>query len=328
VLLSRGADMRRREFLSLVSGAAAWPLAANAQKTALPTVGFLSGVSPKAYAEIVAAFLQGLKESNFIVGENVSVEYRWAEGQYDRLPAMAADLVNRQVAVIVANTPAAPVAKAATRNIPIVFLSSDDPVEIGLVASMNRPGGNVTGVSVISSALGGKQLGVLRQMVPTARSISYLVNPANPNSESNIKSVQQGALAIGLQMNILNARTEPEIDAAFRVHADAFVVAPDSFFIGRSDQLTALAARHAVPTIYPFREFTASGGLLSYGASVPDLYRQVGMYTGRILRGAKPADMPVLQPTKFALVINLKTAKSLGLEIHPQLLATADEVIE
>lgn len=320
--------MRRREFVSLVIGTAVWPLAARAQKPATPTVGFLSGVSAAAYAQNVTAFLNGLKESNYLVGENVAIEYRWAEGQYDRLPSMAADLVNRQVAVIVANTPAAPVAKAATANIPIVFLSSDDPVEIGLVTSMNRPGGNVTGVSVISSALGAKQLGVLRELVPTARSIAYLVNPANPNSESNIKNAQQGARALGLQMQIRNASTEAEIDAAFRVQVDAFAVAPDSFFIGRTDQLVALAARYAVPTIYPFREFTAAGGLLSYGASVPDLYRQVGAYTGKILRGAKPADMPVLQPTKFALVINLKTAKTLGLEFHPQLLATADEVIE
>jgi ABC-type uncharacterized transport system substrate-binding protein len=321
--------MRRRSFIILLGGAvAAWPLVARAQKTAMPTVGFLSGVSPKAYARNVAAFVQGLKETNYFVGQNVAIEYRWAEGQYERLPQMAADLVTRQVAVIVANTPAAPVAKAATPNIPVVFLSSDDPVEIGLVASMNRPGGNVTGVSVISSALAGKQLGVLRDLVPAARSIAYLVNPSNPNSQSNVKSAQAGALALGLQIHILNASTEAEIDAAFRVQSDALVIAPDSFFIARSDQLLALAARHSVPTVYPFREFTAAGGLLSYGASVPDLYRQVGVYTGKILQGAKPADLPVLQPTKFALVINLNTAKALNLAIPSGVLAIADEVIE
>jgi putative tryptophan/tyrosine transport system substrate-binding protein len=320
--------MRRRKFISFVTGAAVWPLAARAQNPATPTIGFLNGASPNAYAQNVAAFLQGLKEANYIASQNVAIEYRWAEGQYDRLPRMAADLVNRQVAVIVANTPAAPAAKAATTNIPIVFLSSEDPVEIGLVTSMNRPGGNVTGVSVVSSALAGKQLGVLRELVPAARSIGYLVNPTNPNSEHNVRSAQQGALALGLQMHILNASTEPEIDAAFRVQADALLIAPDSFFIGRSVQLVALAARHAVPTIYPFREFAAAGGLLSYGASVPDLYRQIGVYSGKILQGAKPADMPVLEPTKFELVINLKTAKALNLAIPSGVLAIADEVIE
>lgn len=320
--------MRRREFITLVGGATVWPLTGRAQNPATPTIGFLNGASPKAYAQNVAAFLQGLKEANYIAGQNVAIEYRWAEGQYDRLPRMAADLVNRQVTVVVANTPAAPAAKAATTNIPIVFLSSEDPVEIGLVTSMNRPGGNVTGVSVVSSALAGKQLGVLRELVPAARSIGYLANPTNPNSEHNVRSAQQGALALGLQMHILNASTELEIDAAFRVQADALLIAPDSFFIGRSVQLVALAARHAVPTIYPFRDFTAAGGLVSYGASVPDLYRQIGVYTGKILQGAKPADMPVLEPTKFELVINFKTAKALNLVIPSGVVAIADEVIE
>ena len=320
------ATMRRRELITLLTGAAIWPLAARAQSSAMPTVGFLNGASPRAYTRNVAGFLQGLKETNYVVGQNVTIEYRWAEGQYDRLPRMAADLVNRQVAVIVANTPAAPTAKAATTNIPIVFLSGEDPVEIGLVTSLSRPGGNVTGVSLISSALGGKQLGVLRELVPAARSIVYLVNPTNPNSEHNVERPRGAAL--GLQMHVLNASTEPEIDAAFRVQADALAVAPDSFFIGRSDQLVALAARHAVPTIYPFREFTAAGGLLSYGVSLPDLYRQVGVYTGKILQGAKPADMPVLLPTKFELVINLKTAKALGLTISGGVLSIADEIIE
>ena len=292
------ATMRRRELITLLTGAAIWPLiAARAQSSAMPTVRFLNGASPRAYTRNVAGFLQGLKETNYVVGQNVTIEYRWAEGQYDRLPRMAADLVNRQVAVIVANTPAAPTAKTGFRDVPIVFLSGEDPVEIGLVTSLSRPGGNVTGVSLISSALGGKQLGVLRELVPAARSIVYLVNPTNPNSEHNVRNAQEAAQALGLQMHVLNASTEPEIDAAFRVQADALAVAPDSFFIGRSDQLVALAARHAVPTIYPFREFTAAGGLLSYGVSLPDLYRQVGVYTGKILQGAKPADMPVLLPT-------------------------------
>jgi putative ABC transport system substrate-binding protein len=319
--------MRRRDFI-LAGAMAAWPLAARAQQEAMPTVGFLSGTSPEAYARSVTAFLEGLGESNYVVGENLSIEYRWADGQFDRLPGMAADLVKRQVSVIVANTPAAPVAKAATTKIPIVFLSTDDPVESGLVSSINRPGGNVTGVSTISSALGAKQLGLLRELVPTAKSIAYLANPANPNSKSNLKSVQQGALALGLEMRVLDASTDPEINAAFQAQADAFVIAPDSFFIARGHQIVALAARHAVPAIYPLREFIVAGGLLSYGVTVPDLYRQVGAYTGKILRGTKPVDMPVLQPAKFALVINLKTAKALNLAIPSGMIANADEVIE
>ena len=320
--------MRRRQFISFLAGAAVWPRAARAQKPETPTVGFLSGASPKAYARNVAAFLGGLKEANHVVGQNLAIEYRWAEGQYDLLPRMAADLANRRVAVIVANTPAAPAAKTATTKIPIVFLTSEDPVQIGLVSSLNQPGGNVTGVSVISSALGGKQLGVLRELVPAARSVGYLVNPTNPNSENSVRNTQEGAIALGLKMRILTAATESEIDEAFRVQIDALAIAPDSFFISRTDQLVALAARHALPTVYPFREFSEAGGLLSYGASVPDLYRQVGVYTGKILQGAKPAEMPVLQPTKFELVINLKTAKALKVAIPSGVMAIADDVIE
>jgi putative tryptophan/tyrosine transport system substrate-binding protein len=322
-------DMRRREFITLLGGTAiSWPLAARAQQAAMPVIGFLNGVSPQAYALNVAGFLQGLKETGYIEGQNVTIEYRWAEGQYDRLPGMVADLVRRQVAVIVANTPAAPAAKAATTKIPIVFLSGDDPVQNGLVTSLNRPGGNVTGLTLISSALEGKQLGVLRELVPAATSIAFLVNPTNPNSEANVRGAQEAARTLGQQIHILNASTETEIDTAFQVRSDALVVAPDGFFINRSDQLVALAVRHAVPTMYPFRGFTAAGGLMSYGVSLPDQYRQLGAYTGKILQGAKPADLPVLQPTKFELVINLKTAKTLGLTIPPGVLAIADEVIE
>jgi putative ABC transport system substrate-binding protein len=322
-------DMRRREFITLLGGTAiSWPLAARAQQAAMPVIGFLNGVSPQAYALNVAGFLQGLKETGYIEGQNVTIEYRWAEGQYDRLPGMVADLVRRQVAVIVANTPAAPAAKAATTKIPIVFLSGDDPVQNGLVTSLNRPGGNVTGLTLISSALEGKQLGMLRELVPAATSIAFLVNPTNPNSEANVRGAQEAARTLGQQIHILNASTETEIDPAFQVRSDALVVAPDGFFINRSDQLVALAVRHAVPTMYPFRGFTAAGGLMSYGVSLPDQYRQLGAYTGKILQGAKPADLPVLQPTKFELVINLKTAKTLGLTIPPGVLAIADEVIE
>jgi putative ABC transport system substrate-binding protein len=241
---------------------------------------------------------------------------------------MAADLVRRRVAVIAANTPAAPVAKAATRNTPIVFLTADDPVESGLVTSLSRPGGNMTGVSLISGALGGKQLGLLRELVPAATSVGFLVNPANPNSQAYVRGAQEAARTLGQQIHILNASTEPEIDTAFQGRADAVVVAPDGFFISRSDQLVMRAGRHAVPTMYPFRDFTAAGGLISYGVGLSDQYRQFGIYTGKILLGAKPADLPVLQPTTFELVINLKTAKMLGLTIPPGVLAIADEVIE
>ena len=325
--------MRRRDFISLIGSAAAtWPLAARAQRPAIPVIGVLRGASAKAYAPNVSGFLQGLKESGYIEGQNVTIDYRWAEGQYDRLSGMADDLVRRQVAAIVANTVAAPVAKTATTNIPIVFLSGDDPVANGLVTSLNRPRGNVTGISLISGALGSKQLGALHELMPTARSILFLINPTNLVSKPYLKGAQEAARTLGHQIRIANASTEIEIDKAFAGladgRADAVVVAPDSFFIDRSGQLIALAARHAVPTIYPFREFTAGGGLMSYGVSLPDLYRQAGVYTGKILKGAKPVDLPVLQPTKFELVLNLKTAKVLGLAVSPSLLALADEVIE
>ena len=319
--------MQRREFIALVGGATAWPIAARAQQP-VPVVGFLNGASPQAYAPNVTGFLLGLKETGYIEGQNVAIEYRWAEGHYDRLPALAADLVHRQVAVIAANTSAVPAAKAATTKIPIVFLTANDPVEAGLVKSLNRPGGNVTGVSLISGALGAKQLELLREVVPAATSVAFLVNRTNPNMELYIRGVQEAARTLAQEIQIVNASTAAEIDAAFQGRGGALVVAPDGFFIGMSDQLAALALRHALPTMCPFREFTAAGGLMSYGVSLPDQYRQFGIYTGKILQGASPADLPVLQPTKFELVINLKTAKALGLAIPPGVLARADEVIE
>jgi putative ABC transport system substrate-binding protein len=280
----------------------------------------------------VAGFLRGLKETGYIEGQNVSVEYRWAEGQYNRLPEMAADLVGRKVAVIVANTSATPAAKGVATNIPIVFISGDDPVAKGLVTSLNRPGGNATGVSLISIELGAKELELLHELVPAAASIGLLVNPTNSTAKPNVRDTLEAARMLGQQIHILNASEEAEIDTAFatlaRLRAEALVVGPDSFLIGRTEQIVALAARYAIPTMYPFRDFTAAGGLVSYGTDLAEGYRLAGVYTSRILSGAKPADLPVIQPTKFELVINLKTAKALGIEIPPQLIARADEVIE
>ena len=324
--------MRRRDFIKVIaSSAAAWPLAARAQQKATPVVGFINSASPKPYAPNVEGFLQGLKDAGYIEGRNVSIEYRWAEGQYDRLPAMAAELVRRDVTVIVANTPAAPIVKAATSTIPVIFLTGEDPVGSGLVVSLNRPEGNVTGIAITGPVLLGKQLGVLHQLVPAATSISVLVNPHNPVSESSIKGAQEAARALGRQVvRVLNASTETEIDRAFAslARGDGLVVAPDSVFIARRDQLVALAARGGVLTIYPFREFTSAGGLLSYGASLPERFRQAGIYAGKILQGAKPGDLPVQQPTKYELVINLTAIRNLSLELPPALLALADEVIE
>lgn len=322
--------MRRREFITLLGGAAMWPLRARAQQKAIPIVGFINSASPKSYAPNVKGFLEGLKEAGYIEGRNVSIEYHWAEGQYDRLPAMAAELVRHNVTMIVANTPAAPIVKAATATIPVVFLTGEDPVGSGLVVSLNRPEGNVTGIAVTGPLLLGKQLGLLHQLVPAATAISVLVNPHNPVSEPSIEGAQEAARALGRQVRVLNASTEAEIDKAFAslARADGLVVAPDSFFNARRDQLVALAARGGVPTIYPFREFTSAGGLMSYGASLPERFHQAGIYAGKILQGTKPGDLPVQQPTKYELVINLKATRNLGLELPPSLLALADEVIE
>ena len=323
----------RRKFLATLGGAAAaWPFAVRAQQPAMPMIGFLSGVSPGPFAQRLAAFRQGLNETGFIEGRNVAIEYRWAEGQYDRLPALATDLVGRRVVVIVAYTNAAALAaKAATTTIPIVFLVGDDPVRLGLVASLARPGENITGVSWFGADLETKQLSLLHELVPNAAVIALLVD-LNALPAARVSQVEAAARALGLQLVVLNARIPSDIDIAFaslvRERAGALVVGGGAFLLSRRDQIIALAARHAIPAIYGFREYSADGGLISYGNHIPDSFRRAGVYTGRILKGDKPADLPVEQPTKFELVINLKTARALGLQIPDKLLALADEVIE
>jgi putative ABC transport system substrate-binding protein len=326
--------VRRRAFISLLGGAAAaWPLAVRAQQSAVPVVGFLSSQSAATSAYLVAALRQGLNESGFIESQNMAMEYRWADGRYDQLPALAAELVRRPVAVIVASAPpAALAARAATSTLPIVFSGGIDPVKLGLVAGLNRPGGNITGVSQFSTALEGKRLELLHELVPHAAVIAMLVNPTFAGTDAITDDMQSAARALGLKLNVLKASSEHDLEAAVasigQLGAGALVVASDPFFFGRHDRVVTVVAHHAVPAIYQFREFAAAGGLMSYGTNLADAYRQVGVYTGRILKGEKPGDLPVVQPTKFELVINLKTGKTLGLDVPDKLLARADEVIE
>jgi ABC-type uncharacterized transport system substrate-binding protein len=327
--------VKRREFITLVGGATvAWPLAARAQQPAMPVIGFLSVASPGPFAHLVAAFRQGLQETGYIDGQNVTIEYRWAEGQYDRLPSLAADLVRRPVAVIVATggSAAARAAKAATATIPIVFSSGADPVKVGLVAGLSRPGGNVTGVHVFIGTLDPKKLGLLRELAPQATLLGALLNPNVDDFQIRLADVQEAARTVGQQIHILYASTEGELDTAFaalnQIRAGALVVSGDAFFNSRRDQIVALAARYAIPTIYEGREYVVAGGLMSYGTSLIEGYHQVGVYTARILKGAKPADLPVFQLTKFQFVLNLKTAKALGVKISDNLLSLANEVIE
>jgi len=327
--------MRRREVITLLGGSAAWPLAARAQQTTMPVIGFLHSASAAAFAAHLAAFRKGLSEAGYVEDQNVAIEYRWAEGQNDRLPALAAELVRRRVAVIATpgSTAATLAAKAATTTIPIVFVIGADPVKIGLVASLNRPGGNVTGINDIGVDIGAKRLGFLQELLPRATRFGVLVNPDNPSiTESFVTELQTAASAIGRQIEVVTASTNADIDTAFatlvKKRADALLNGPDALFVTRRVQLITLAVRHALPALYHRRELAEAGGLMSYGSDLPDQFRQTGGYIGRILKGEKPADMPVQLPTRFEFVINLQTAKTLGLEIPPTLLARADEVIE
>jgi ABC-type uncharacterized transport system substrate-binding protein len=327
--------MNRRALISLIGGAAAaWPPVARAQQPAMPVIGFLHPTSPDATAGRLRGFHRGLKDTGYVEGENVAIAYRWAEGQFDRLPDMAAELVRRQVAVIVAPTGRAPLAaKAATTTIPIVFAVGEDPVRLGLVASLAQPGGNVTGVNFFNYELVAKRLELLRELVPGAMRVALLVNPANATvTESTLRDAEAAARTVGLQAQVVNASTSGEINAAFatlvRERCDALFVGPDAFFNSRRVHIATLAARHVVPATYAQREYVEAGGLMSYGTNLTDTFRQVGVYTGRILKGAKPAELPVVQASKFELVINVETARMLGVTVPPTLLAIADEVIE
>jgi len=324
--------MKRREVITLLGGAAAWPLAARAQQPRMPVVGFLNGGTPDGYAVYVTGFLQGLNESGYVEGKNVTMDYQWARGQYDRLQVLAADLVRRKVAVIAANTPATPVAKAATTEIPIVFVSTGDPVMAGIVTRLNRPGGNVTGVGLLGPELETKRLELLHQFIPGTTPIGVLVNPTNPAANLQLRGLQNAAGVINRQIDIVRASTALDIETNFTIAAQqgagALLVVQDPFYNSRREQLVALAARHKLPVMYPLREFAEIGGLVSYGHNLVDGYREMGVYAGRVLKGEKPADLPVVQPTKFEFVINVKTAKTLGLTVPPTLLAIVDAVIE
>jgi putative ABC transport system substrate-binding protein len=330
----RRVTVRRRDFIKVIAGsAAAWPLSARAQQPAMPVVGFVNVASAKGYAPLLLAFLKGLSEAGYVDARNIAIEYRWAEGRTDRLPAMVGDLVHRQVAVIAATTtPAALAAKAATKTIPIVFTTAGDPVQLGLVASLNQPGGNVTGVTQTNLEIAPKLLQLLHELVPTASVMALLVNPANPTVATNIQELQAAARTLGLELHVLNASTDRDFDGAFaklaELRADGLVIAGSPFFTSRIKQLAALALRHAVPAIHANREFAVAGGLLSYGTDPTDAYRLAGNYTGRVLKGDKPADLPVQQANKVELVINLKTAKSLGVNVPNTLIGRADDLIK
>jgi putative ABC transport system substrate-binding protein len=327
--------MRRREFMTFLGGvAAAWPLTARAQQSSLPVIGYLESASQgQFFADLISAFRKGLSETGYIDGQNVRIEYRWAEGQYDRLPTLTAELV-RDGATLIFTTAliSAQAAKAVTTTVPIVFVSGPDPVQLGLVASLNRPSGNLTGVTLFTSTVGAKRLQLLRELLPAATTFAFIVNPSNTRADSDIQEMETAAHALGQQIIVAKASTDRDFETAFATLAQrsiqALVIGGDPFFNSQAQQLVALASHYAIPTIYPLREFAAVGGLMSYGSSISDAYRQAGIYAGRILKGAKPADLPVMQPTKFELVIDLKTAKALGLTVPPTLLARADEVIE
>ena len=324
--------MKRRAFIALAGGAAAWPFAARAQQPTIPIIGFLNGGSADGYRPMVEAFRQGLKETGYAEGQNVAIEYRWAEGKDERLPAMAADLVHRNVAVIAANTPANLVAKAATSTLPIVFTTGTDPVRLGLVASLNRPGGNITGVTQRSEEVAQKRIELAHELVPTATVVALIVNPTRPTAESVTTSSRKAAETLGLQFDVLHASTEAELDGAFatfsQTRGGVLVIGSDAFFNAHLELLAALALRHSVPAIYEYHPFAAAGGLASYGGSITDSYRLAGIYVGRILKGEKPADLPVQESTKVELIVNLKTAKALGLSVQQSVIARADEVIE
>jgi putative tryptophan/tyrosine transport system substrate-binding protein len=324
--------MRRRQFITLLGGAVAWPLAASAQQPAIPVIGFLRNTPSAPFAHIVTAFRRGLNEVGFVEGQNVAIEQRWAEGQDDRLPALVAELVRQKAAVIVANNPGALAAKAAATTIPIVFATGSDPVRDGLVASLNRPGGNVTGVVFITSVLGAKRLELLRQLVPKATTIAMLVRPNTIETEAERIDVQNAAQALGQELVLFNVTSGRDIEAAFATfverRAGGLLVGTGPFLTSNRERVVALAARYGVPAIYPLREYASAGGVMSYGTSISDAYRQSGVYAGRILKGEKPADLPVIQSNKFELVLNVQTAKALGIDVPDKLLALADEVIE